>query len=397
MRILLTFENFVHYAGTETYSLTLARELERLGHDTVIYSPNRGPIAEHAAAQGVRVVGTRELPSERDLVIFCDAATCHELATRYARAVRIFVAHSADFMLQAPPQLEDRCQAVIALNDRVRRAVAARAWHPRIVRMKQPIDLLRFRALALPRSPARVALVMSNYLKAPRAAMVEDACRAAGLELDRIGMPRTPTAAPELALARADLVIGCGRSALEAMAAGRATYVYGVAGGDGWVTPDRYAAMEADGFAGTAAPDRMIDKDRLAKELAAYDEHMGEACRDLASANHSVRVHASELVELARELDPTPPAAPSHGDELAHLVRLELQNFARIWPNLAEVERVRALLDARDEELATLRDRLAAAEAAARAAGDALESIRETRRYRFACRIAAPLDRMRGR
>jgi hypothetical protein len=353
-------------------------------------------MADQAAAQGVCVVGLHKLPAERDLVVFSDAATCHELAARYANAVRLFVAHSADFMLQAPPQLEDRCQAVIALNNRVQRAIAARAWHPRIVRLRQPIDLLRFRALAPPRSQARVVVVLSNRIKGPRAGMIEDACRAAGLEPEWIGLPTTPTAAPELALAQADLVIGCGRCALEAMAAGRATYVYGVSGGDGWVTPDLYPAMEADGFAGTAARERVINKDRLAEDLSSWDSQMGEVCRDLASANHSAREHASGLVELARELDPTPPAAPSHSDELARLVRLELQNFARIWPNLAEVERMRELLDGREHEISTLRDRLAATEAAARIANNQLEFIHETRRYRLACRIAAPLDRMRG-
>jgi hypothetical protein len=39
MRILSTFENFVGFAGTETYTLTVAKELERLGHDLLIYSP----------------------------------------------------------------------------------------------------------------------------------------------------------------------------------------------------------------------------------------------------------------------------------------------------------------------------------------------------------------------
>ncbi len=390
MRALLTFENFVGFGGTETYTLTVANELERLGHDVLIYSPNRGAMAEHARQRGVRVVGADELPNERELVISCDAATCHELAHRYPDATRIFVAHSADFMLQAPPQLGDRCHAVVALNDRVARAIEARAWHAPLIRLRQPIDLFRFRATGAARSPARTVLVISNYLKDARAAMVEAACRANGLELSWIGLTTTPSAAPELALASADIVIGLGRSVLEAMAAGRAAYVYGTSGGDGWVTPERYPAMEADGFAGTSASEVVVDADRLTKDLGASNELMGEVNRDLASAHHSSRKHATELVELARTLDPTPPAEPSPNDELAHLVRLEFQNLNRIWSALAEASVLRAQLAAAQESSRT-------AEEAARTAYELLEQLRRTRRYRLACRIAAPLDRLRRR
>jgi hypothetical protein len=36
MRILLSFENFIGFAGTETYVLTVAKELDRLGHDVKV-------------------------------------------------------------------------------------------------------------------------------------------------------------------------------------------------------------------------------------------------------------------------------------------------------------------------------------------------------------------------
>ncbi len=256
MRVLLSFENFAGFGGTETYTLTVAMELDRLGHDVAVYSPNHGAMAEFAREQGVRVIGRGELPRSFELLISSDAATCHELAGHCHDAVRIFVAHSVDVMLQAPPQLSDRCQAVVVLNDRVRRAVEARAWHAPIVRLRQPINLPRFEGLGPGRANAQTAVVLSNYLRGARARLIEDACRANELDVRWIGANGDPTPSPELAIAGAKLVIGLGRSVLEAMAAGRAAYVYGVIGGDGWVTPERYPAMEADGFAGTSAARR---------------------------------------------------------------------------------------------------------------------------------------------
>jgi hypothetical protein len=383
MRVLLSSENFAAFGGTESYNLTTATELERLGHDVAIYSPNRGAMAEFAREQGVHVLGRAQLPRSCDLVVSSDAATCHELTGRYHDAVRIFVAHSVDFLLQAPPQLPDRCQALVVLNDRVRRAVEARALHAPIVRLRQPIDLRRFAGLGPGRATARTAVVLSNDLRGSRAKLIEGACRANGLDMRLIGANGHPTPSPELAIAGAKLVIGLGRSVLETMAAGRAAYVYGVIGGDGWVTPERYSSMEADGFAGTSAASIVLDRARLADDLRSWHENMGEVNRDLAAAHHSAREHATELVSLARGLAACPPIEPSLGDELAHLVRLQWQTEGRTAAALGEADR--------------LSSRLAQAEANVGAAYELLEAFRSTRRYRLACRIASPLDRIRAR
>lgn len=390
MRVLLSHESLVGFGGTETYAITVARALERLGHDVTIYSPNRGPMAEFARGHGVRVVGRDELPRSCELLLASDAATCHELASRCGDPVRVFVAHSADYLLQAPPQLRERCQAVVVLNDRVRRAVAARAWHPPIVRLRQPIDLQRFRPLAVPSTSRPTALMVSNYVTGARARLLEAACEAAGWKLTAVGTTTRPTPVPELAIGGTHAVIALGRSLLEGMAAGRAAYVYGVVGGDGWVTPDRYPAMEADGFAGTAMADVTLDVERLTNDLATWDERMGEVNRDLASAYHSAREHAIELVDLARGLETQPRPEPLLSDELAHLVRAQWQT--ELWANgaMAGVEELKALLAEADARAVDL-------EALARRANEQLEELRSTRRYRLACRIASPLDQFRGR
>ncbi len=61
MRVLLSFENFTGFGGTETYTLTVAMELDRLGHDVAVYSPNHGAMAEFA--RGGRF-DTRARPAE---------------------------------------------------------------------------------------------------------------------------------------------------------------------------------------------------------------------------------------------------------------------------------------------------------------------------------------------
>ena len=77
MRKVLSSENFDGFGGTETYTLTVAQQLDALGHDVTIYSPNRGAIAEFASEEGVRVLGIDALPSVCGLVMFGWASLPH--------------------------------------------------------------------------------------------------------------------------------------------------------------------------------------------------------------------------------------------------------------------------------------------------------------------------------
>jgi hypothetical protein len=402
MRILLSSENFDGFGGTETYVLTVTQELERLGHQAWIYAPRGGAIAEHARTHGVRVVGQSELPIGCDAVIAQDAATSYELAHRYADAARMFVAHSRDHALQAAPQLPGVCDAVVVLNDRVRRWVEAQGNHPPITRLRQPINTWRFTVARRTQTRPRRVLISTNYVSGVRGELVQSACQACGLEVRWIGAKSSPTAHPEAAIADADIVIGLGRTALEAMAAGRATYIYGAMSGDGWVTPESYPAFEADGFAGLSNG-RVIDADQLAADLMQWRPEMGEANRDLAYTHHAIRPHAIALVRVARELAAAPAAGSNGGsaswpgDELARLVRLEWQMFGRAMHEANENEQLRAQRLTCEQELERLRARVAELEASAHGAQQSMAELTATRRYRLAASIAAPLDWVRGR
>jgi hypothetical protein len=409
MRVLLSFENLLGFGGTETYTVTVARQLERLGHDALLYSPNRGAMAEFARELGVRVIGAAELPRSCDLVIASDAATCHELAGQCPDAPIVFVAHSAQHMLQAPPQLSDRCQAIVVLNDRVGQAVEARAWHAPVVRLRQPIDMTRYQVRGPARRTARAVLVSTNYVAGWRASLIEAACHANGLAVRWIGATTDPTPTPELDITGAEIVIGLGRTVLEGMAAGRATYVYGSAGGDGWVTPERYPTMEADGFAGTSSKEVVVDPDRLAADLAGWDPTMGELNRDLAAAHHNAREHTIALLDLGRTLTRAPASDVPLSHELAHLVRLQWHSEGQAVASQIELANLRSSLAELEHEAAGLRtsvdelrlsvgeqERLAAEMAGRAAHAEAqLVSLKRTRRYRLASRLASPLDRLR--
>src|SRR5205085_137177 len=125
----------------------------------------------------------------------------------------------------------------------------------------------------------------------------------------------------------AELVVGRGQTIVDALADGLAAYVYGDEGGDGWVTPERYDPLEADGFAGLAEP-KATTYEGVRADLGDYDASMGPANRALAAA-HDARAHVQELAAVLAALAPRrdPVAAPLR--ELARLVRLEAATARR--------------------------------------------------------------------
>lgn len=370
MEILLSTHQLSWVGGADTYLVTVAEQLQRLGHEVTVYALETGDMTGVARERGLRVVSSEDdLPDDVDVIFAQESVTSFLLAERYPRTPQAYSVHSDESDLWVPPQLAGAVAALVVLHERVARRARALAVRPEIVRLSQPVDTQRF----APRGPLRAArprvLLLGNYVSGPRLELVHDACRALDYECTQIGFwGRNFTTEPESAIGGADIVVGKARAIVEAMACGRAAYVYDHNGGDGWVTPDRYERLEADNFGGQAEG-IPITRERLVADLAAYRPEMGPANRDLAIAHHSAAKHSQELVSLFRRLAPRREPLDAPLRELARLVRLQWQLESRLHTLSYEAQ------TSREEN----------------------ERLRATRRYRLGAVLAKPLDLARGR
>jgi hypothetical protein len=344
--------------GTEVHLVTVGTELLRLGHEVGIYSPELGPFAEHARERGIEVVDELgELPVDCDVALAQDGLVVYDLVERYPRATVVFRICGDIFDFQLPPQVEGIVDLVVVLGERYARLARSCAVKPPLARLRIPVDIQRLAPVGAIRSKPRRAVVLGNY--PDRMHVVREAWERRGIEVKQVGggQQRYDIAA---ALESADIVVGKSRAAVDAMACGRAVYVYDMFGGDGWVTPETYSAMEADHFAGQAT-DRVIGVEQMERDLADYDRGMGAVNRDLVIQHHDARDHVIEL--LSALVDP-PPGRPSV--PLSELARLTALQWS--WERLAR--------EAQHEQ-ASLHERLLVAEHASEASEAALKAERE--------------------
>jgi hypothetical protein len=327
MRIVVATQSFHHVGGTETYVLTVAEQLQRLGHRVRIYAQQLGDMAMLARDRGGDVVADPdELGSAPDVLLTQDAVSAYELGERFPGVAQVFVNHSATFDPQLPPLVPGVVDAVVVMSERFRAHLEALDSDLRIVRLRQPIDTERLVPRRPPSEVPRRALLLGNYLSGDARRLLVDAWTDLGLEVVQVGVDTRPSLQPEDDIAAADIVVGKARAVLDAMSCGRPAYVYDAFGGDGWVTADTYDAMEADALAGQAFPD-VIDGERLRKDLAAYDPMMGHVNRTLVLKHHQARTHVHELVRLCEAIIPRPAGTRpvTHVGELARQMRLRWQ------------------------------------------------------------------------
>jgi hypothetical protein len=385
MKVVLGRQSLVQPGGTQTYALTVARELGRLGHDVTLAAEELGPMADHARGLGVRVVSRDELPRECDAILGHDLGMAAALGARYPDATLVYVIHSDGFDLQMPPLIPGAVDAVVACSERMAARARAMPLDAPIVRLREPIDVEDYRYPApLPERPRR-ALILSNYLRGARRDMLTEAWESAGVECVQVGRPAEPMMDPRPAMQEADIVVAKARAALEGMCCGRAVYIYDQFGGDGWITPESYPACEADHFGGQASPEPLTRADLVA-DLAAYHPDMGLANHELVRTHHAARYHANQLVDVLRGPHTRDPGRASALEEVARLARATSLAESRAT---ALVQRAQAA----EQQVAAWEERATEAERQLEEA----RSLLGTRRARAGLALGRAVDRLRPR
>ncbi|MEQ1715764.1 MAG: glycosyltransferase [Hyphomicrobium sp.] len=391
MRFVIATRRLENPGGSETFVLSLAESLLQLGHGVVLFTSQPGLMAEEAERRQMTVISdVGQLPGDIDATIALDRSLAIDMALVYPQAVRLYAMHNALEEWLPPPE-PGIVAATLAPNGRFETLARGCAGAGVVIRMRQPVDMIRFspRGFANP-TPSKV-LFVGNYSEAEgqRLTLLKQAWGDFGLSWERLGHPE-PTLNIAEAMAEADIVVGYGRTILEAMACGRPAYVHEHSGSDGWVTPATYDRLEAGGFSG-AAVRAHPDIATLRADFAAYSPGLGRAGQDLVRRHHDAKMVAAALVARIADLSPAPRAhdpaalyglkrlAESHLRAEAKAEQYRAEAKAAIRNNQVQIEAVRSAAAEIQQGLQQRLDAISAVKALAEqeAAAAMLRSIQD--------------------
>ncbi len=300
LSVLLTNLHLDAFEGSETYTFTLAKGLRDLGHRVVVYSPILGRMAERIARLGVQVCDDLEAVRGQppDVMHIQHNVLAVQARALLPRVPLVFHCHGVLPPPEQPPSIDLNIQHYLAVSEEVRDHLRRAGVPPeRIAILRNPVDTRRFRPGRPLRQRPRAALILSNRIDADTLSIIQKACRQHGIAVRLLGQKTTPVWDVERHLNRADIVFSLGRGVLEAMACGRAVYIYDYQGADGWITPESVAEIQRCNFSGRRYG-RRLSEEALVEDLRRYDPAMGPANRAIAEAQFSLEAYLPRLLDL---------------------------------------------------------------------------------------------------
>jgi hypothetical protein len=196
----------------------------------------------------------------------------------------------------------------VAVSEEVQEHVRLLGFDASVI--SNPVDCVRF-APTEPASP-QIRSVLSLCQGEEAGRLVADLCASNGFSLLTTGEHGRVFDVEEL-MRQADVVVGLGRTVLEAMACGRAALVldsrpYTPYLMDGIVVAGTADEMMRCNFSGRRYQ-RPVTQESVAAELADYAADMGEWNRQWALRCVESRQQVGRYLELAQQIDRRSPAA----------------------------------------------------------------------------------------
>ncbi len=290
VRVLITSGSLDVVGGVQAYVRDLAAWLLAHGHAPIVYGPRHG----RAAAQLGRLTVplTDDLASlglAPDVIHGNSVVEAMTALLHFAQTPAIFVCHGWRADVSAPRF--PRILRYVAVDDTCADRLTFKEGIPpeKLEVLLNAVDVARFRPRATPLPPRpRRALIFGNAAHAAtHVAVVEQACKRAGIEVDVVGeLAGTAVEAPESILGQYDLIFAKAKCALEAMASGAAVIVCEGSGLAGMVSSANVARLRRLNF-GIRSLTTPLTVDTVSQAIVAYDSD------DAATVSKLIRETAS--------------------------------------------------------------------------------------------------------
>lgn len=277
LKILLSNYSLSWLGGTQTWVATMAEELTRLGHEVHLFS---------ADGQYDLLPDYPRLDDNYDLALI-NHNVCLSALEGINIKKKVFTSHGIIPELEQPIKGAD---IYVAVSEEIQHNLEMQGFQSQVIR--NPINVKKF--VGSPVSPTlSKVMFMSNYQGGARN-IIEQACnRIVGLELRVFGKDGQTDA--KEAMEWADLVIGLGRTAYEAMSMNRNVIIFDYNGADGFADPVALLDYRRNNCSGRY--NRLkLTVDELVEMLGKYNPKL--QLRNYILANNDVEEIAQQYLGL---------------------------------------------------------------------------------------------------
>lgn len=289
MKILITNLFLDLFCGTETWCFAVAMELKRRGHEVFVYTPLCGKIYKEFEKNGIHLVTSGSF----DLIL----DNHNQTDTSKFKGPIIHTCHGI---------INEERPMKGAVNVAVTE-VASKKWKVEHI-IHNGIDINRF----ICKCPIHSSIekVLSLCKSDTANDVLRKICSDIGVEFEC--MYGKEVFNVEDKINEADVVVGVGRSLLDAMACGRPVvsfddrfYYKTRMLGYGYITPDKYKYYDLDSFTASYT-EKTLNKLELAKEIfGKYDPKDGEVNRQYIIDNLSIKKTVDEYLALYEKIKNT--------------------------------------------------------------------------------------------
>lgn len=290
MRILLANFFLRDIGGTEKWTYAMAQELQRQGHDVEVFTCALGVTAEKIAELDIPVMARVPMGREYDLQLI-NHNRCLGLLERVP-GLKVYTCHGPQHPLEMPIS---GAHEYVGVSEEVRATYAP--FISRVVH--NGVNLEEFSRFRVYRLAPRV-LSMAKAAKAN--AMVEEACKRVGYDFTSRHYLEEPEWDVASMMHDAEIVVGAGRTAYEALAAGCEVLQFdwrdqrGGTLADGWLTPSNVDYLRYFNCAGRGMAMKW-EVDDIALALKNYTPMQWGA--EWARGNADIRDKATQYLEIA--------------------------------------------------------------------------------------------------
>ena len=303
MKILLTNHHIISYSGTETFLITIAKQLEKLGHNIYIYSKYfKHDLVEDITLSGIKFSDNLDhiKSINFDIIHVHHKINAYEIRQAFPKTPIVYLSHGILPFLEQPPIWDIKISHFLAVSEEVKQNLIRQGIKSQDISIvRNPIDPTIFKSYQPINKKPKNALILSSRIDRESYETIVEALKELQIKPNFVDARKKiiPNQQIPKYINKSDIVFSLGRGILESIFCERIPIIFDYLGGDGIVLSNNYMKYAKKNFSGRTRKIKFT-KSQLIKEIEKYNKDDIIKLSGLVKDNFSVQNQVNTLIKI---------------------------------------------------------------------------------------------------